>query len=50
MKMQGTSNEDTQAGVATVINLANWTGADLTSLTPHEPEPKKVVVIFEIKH
>ena len=45
-------NEDTEAGAAagTVVNLANWTDAQQTSLTPHEPEPTDVVVMLESKH
>src|SRR6266699_5492318 len=45
-------NGGTEAGVpaGTVVNLANWSDAQLTSLTPHEPEPTGVVVILESKH
>lgn len=45
-------NQDSQPGTlaGTVINLANWGDAQLTSLLPHEPEPTKVVVILERKH
>ncbi len=49
-------DEGSQAGapagmaVNTVVNIANWSDAQLTSLTPHEPEPTEVVVIFESKH
>jgi hypothetical protein len=45
-------NENTQAGAAaaTVVNLANWTDAELTSLTPHDPVSTEVVVILERKH
>jgi len=45
-------NESAHAGVptGTVVNLASWRDAQLTSLTPHEPEPTKVVVILESKH
>ena len=45
-------NESTHAGApaGTVVNLANWSDAQLTSLTPHEPEPTEVVVILESKH
>jgi hypothetical protein len=44
-------NEGAQAGVpaGTVVNLANWSDAEWTSLTPHEPEPTEVVVILERK-
>jgi len=45
-------NEGTDAGpsAGTVVNLANWTDAELTSLTPHEPVQTEVVVILESKH
>ena len=38
------------APVGTVVNLANWSDTDQTSLTIHEPEPTKIVVILETKH
>jgi len=46
------ANENTQAGTpaATVVNIANWSDAQMTSLLPHEPEATKVVVIFESRH
>jgi hypothetical protein len=45
-------SERTEAGVPAgkVVNLANWSDAQLTSLAPHEPEPTEVVVILESKH
>jgi hypothetical protein len=45
-------NENTHAGApaGTVVNLANWSDAQLTSLTPHEPEPTEVVIMLERKH
>ena len=44
-------NESAHAGApaGTVVNLANWSDAEWTSLTPHEPEPTEVVVILERK-
>ena len=35
-----------EAGVqpAQIVNLANWSDATLTKLTPHEPEPTEAVV------
>ena len=44
--------ETTHAGspAGTVVNLANWSDAQLTSLAPHEPEPTEVIVILESKH
>jgi len=33
-----------------VINLANWSDGDLTSLVPHEPEPTDAIVELGYKH
>ena len=41
---------DAGAPTVTVVNLANWSDAQLTSLAPHEPEPTEVVVILESEH
>jgi hypothetical protein len=38
-----------EAPAGTVVNLANWSDAAWTSLTPHEPEPTEVVVILGSK-
>jgi hypothetical protein len=35
------------APTGTVVNLANWSDANLTSLAPHQPEPTEVVVMLE---
>jgi hypothetical protein len=45
-------NEGANAGVpeGTVVNLANWSDAQLTGLVPHEPEPTEVVVMLESQH
>jgi hypothetical protein len=45
-------NESTEAGppAGTVVNVANWSDAQLTSLTPHEPEPTELVIILESQH
>jgi hypothetical protein len=45
-------NESTEAGppAGTVVNVANWSDAQLTGLTPHEPEPTELVVILESQH
>ena len=45
-------NESTEAGppAGTVVNVANWSDAQLTSLTPHEPEPTELVVLLEGQH
>jgi len=46
------ANESTNAGApaGTVVNVASWSDAQLTSLMPHEPEPTEVVVILQRKH
>jgi hypothetical protein len=34
-----------------VVSLADWSDADLTRLTAHEPEPTGVIVVFEhVRH
>ena len=45
-------NESVEAGASagTVINLASWSDAGMTSLAPHEPEPTEVIVTLENKH
>jgi hypothetical protein len=45
-------NEGAEAGApaGTVVNVASWSDAQLTSLMPHEPEPTEVVVILESRH
>jgi hypothetical protein len=45
-------NEGVEAGApaGTVINLASWSDARMTSLAPHEPEPTEVVVMLESEH
>jgi hypothetical protein len=41
--------EDATAGAqaGTVVNVADWSDAHLTSLAPHDPQPTEVVVILE---
>jgi hypothetical protein len=45
-------NKDAAAGAraGTVVNLANWTDAHLTSLALHEPESTEITVILETEH
>jgi hypothetical protein len=43
-------NDEAGARAGTVISLADWTDADLTSLMPHDPEPTKIVVKLETEH
>jgi hypothetical protein len=44
--------EPTEPGVQAckIVNLANWTDSNLTSLAPHAPEPTGVVVVLEARH
>jgi hypothetical protein len=44
--------EATRAGTqaARVVNLANWTDADLTHLAPHEPKPTDAIIELATKH
>jgi hypothetical protein len=46
------ANNNTEVGLpaGTIVNVANWSDAQMTGLTPHEPEPTEVVVILETKH
>jgi hypothetical protein len=46
------TNEGSPTGflAGTVVNLANWSDAHLTSLAPHEPEPTETIVILETRH
>jgi hypothetical protein len=37
---------DSGIEVGTVVNLANWSDANATTLAPHEPEPTEIVVEF----
>jgi hypothetical protein len=45
-------NEHAAAGAraGTVVNLANWTDAHLTSLALHEPESTEITIILETEH
>jgi hypothetical protein len=42
------SGAGAQAG--RVVNLANWSDANLTKLSPHEPEPTDSIVELGLKH
>jgi hypothetical protein len=42
------ADASTQSG--TVVNLANWSDANMTSLAPHEPEPTEIVVKLVTEH
>jgi hypothetical protein len=41
---------EADAPAGTVINLASWSDARMTSLAPHQPEPTEVIVLLENKH
>ena len=41
------TEEQTDSGLAVVVNLANWTDASAASLEPHEPESTELVVKLE---
>jgi len=41
---------DAEGQTGEIVNLANWSDANLTSLLPHEPEPTGVVVMIEPVH
>jgi hypothetical protein len=44
--------EQPQAGIQAgrVVNLANWSDANLTKLAPHEPEPTDAIVELGSAH
>jgi hypothetical protein len=42
------AESDVRAGK--IVNLAHWSDENLTSLTPHEPEPTGLVVVLESVH
>jgi hypothetical protein len=42
--------QDPEMQACKIVNLANWTDANLTSLAPHPPEPTEVVVVLEPRH
>jgi hypothetical protein len=43
-------NESAEGPAGMVVNLANWSDAQLTSLAPHEPQSTEIIVILESKH
>jgi hypothetical protein len=38
------------SGAGALVNLANWSDANLSSLAPHEPEPTGAIIELESKH
>ena len=45
-------NKNVQAGAhaGTVVNLADWGDADMSSLAPHQPKQTEIVVMLETEH
>lgn len=41
---------EVEAQTGRIVCLAHWSDANLTSLTPHEPEPTGLVVVLESRH
>ena len=48
--LEPTETPELEAQTGKIVNLAYWSDADLTRLTPHEPEPTGVVVVLESMH
>jgi hypothetical protein len=48
----GTGTEAVEAATqrAEVVNIANWSSGNPTTLKPHEPEPTDVIVTLGAKH
>jgi hypothetical protein len=46
----GTEAVQAQAQRAEVVNIANWSSGNPTTLEPHEPEPTDVIVTLGAKH
>ena len=44
------ADEVPRAGAARVVNVANWSDANLTSLAPHDPEPTDAIVEIGASH
>jgi hypothetical protein len=45
--LQAAASDGAQTQTGAVVNLANWSSDERTSLTPHEPEPTGEVVVIE---
>jgi hypothetical protein len=49
--LEPTPSLEAERQTGEVVSLADWTDADLTRLTAHEPEPTGVIVVFEhVRH
>jgi hypothetical protein len=46
----GAGTEAAAAQRVEVVNIANWSSGNPTTLEPHEPEPTDVVVTLSAKH
>jgi hypothetical protein len=52
MEAAGSGTDAAQAAAqrVEVVNIANWSSGNPTTLEPHEPEPTDVVVTLSAKH
>ena len=52
MEAAGAGTEAAQAAAqrVEVVNIANWSSGNPTTLEPHEPEPTDVIVTLGAKH
>jgi len=52
MEAAGAGTEAAQAAAqrVEVVNIANWSSGNPTTLEPHEPEPTDVIVTLAAKH
>jgi hypothetical protein len=48
--LEPTDTPEREVQTGRIVNLAYWSDADLTKLTPHEPEPTDVVVNLQSAH
>jgi len=48
--LEPTEASSQEAPVGMIVNLAYWSDETLTKLSPHEPEPKGVIVSLESRH
>jgi len=48
--VEPTDIEDVNTRSGTVVNLANWSDADMTSLAPHAPEPTEITLKLATEH
>ena len=48
--VQAAASDGAQTQTGAVVNVANWSNDERTSLTPHEPEPTGVIIVLEATH